>query len=310
MKISRQTKAKPRRQAFGEWRYWGLVLISPWLVGFVVFKLIPILSSLVLSLTDFYLLEPGKTQFVGLHNYMVALKDRDTRVVLYRTILLALSIIPVQIAASIFFAALLSHKNLLGKNLLRTLFFFPSIIPSVAFTFMWQGFVDPTSGWLNRMILDPLGLASLNHFYGREAGNSLFILSSLWAIGPGMLIIMGAMQAISPEIYEAAYVDGAGPFKRFFAIVLPLVTPAVFFTLILNLTAVFGGAIMLDRGFTLNSNLSSFDNLVYFTVFRMFKLGAATSLAWIFFIFVMALVITLFVTSKYWVYYPEAERHS
>ena len=309
MRSSRQTKAR-RRQAFGEWRYWGLVLISPWLVGFVVFKLIPILSSLVLSLTDFYLLEPGKTQFVGLHNYIVALKDTDTRVVLYRTILLALSIIPVQITASIFFAALLSQKNLLAKNMLRTLFFLPSIIPSVAFTFMWQGFVDPTSGWLNRMILDPLGLASLNHFYGREAGNSLFILSSLWTIGPGMLIIMGAMQATPPEIYEAAHVDGAGPFKRFFAITLPLVTPAVFFTLILNLTAVFGGAIMLDRGFTFNSNLSSFDDFVYFAVFRMFKLGAATSLAWIFFIFVMALVITLFATSKYWVYYPEPEQHS
>jgi len=310
MRSFRQTKIKPRRQAFGEWRYWGLVLISPWLIGFVLFKLIPILSSLVLSLTDFYLLEPGKTQFVGLHNYIVALKDRDTRVVLYRTILLALSIIPVQITASIFFAALLSHKNLLAKNMLRTLFFLPSIIPSVAFMFMWQGFVDPTSGWLNRMILDPLGLASLNHLYGREAGNSLFILSSFWTIGPGMLIIMGAMQAIPSEIYEAAHVDGAGPFKRFFAITLPLVTPAVFFTLILNLTAVFGGAIMLDRGFTFNSNLSSFDDIVYFAVFRMFKLGAATSLAWIFFIFVMALVITLFVTSKYWVYYPEAEQRS
>jgi ABC-type sugar transport system permease subunit len=310
MKSSRQSKPGLRRQAFGEWRYWGLVLISPWLIGFVLFKLIPILSSLVLSLTDFYLLEPGKTQFVGLHNYIVALKDRDTRVVLYRTILLALSIIPVQITASIFFSALLSHKNLLAKNTLRTLFFLPSIIPSVAFMFMWQGFVDPTSGWLNRMILDPLGLASLNHFYGREAGNSLFILSSFWTIGPGMLIIMGAMQAVPPEIYEAAHVDGAGAFKRFFAITLPLVTPAVFFTLILNLTAVFGGAIMLDRGFTFNSNLSSFDELVYFAVFRMFKLGAATSLAWIFFIFVMALVITLFATSKYWVYYPEAEQRS
>lgn len=310
MKLSRRAKAKPQRQAFGEWRYWGLVLISPWLIGFVVFKLIPILSSLVLSFTDFYLLEPGKTQFVGLHNYIVALKDRDTRVVLYRTILMALSVIPVQIAASLFFAGLLSHKNLLGKNLLRTLFFLPSIIPSVAFTFMWQGFVDPTSGWLNRIFLDPLGLAGLNHFYGREAGNSLFILSSLWTIGPGMLIIMGAMQAIPPEIYEAAHVDGAGLLKRFFAITLPLVSPAVFFTLILNLTAVFGGAIMLDRGYTFHSNFSSYDDFVYFAVFRMFKLGMATSLAWIFFIFVMALVITLFVTSKYWVYYPEAEQHA
>jgi len=111
MKSSQRVKARPQWQAFGEWRHWGLVLISPWLIGFVLFKLVPILSSLVLSLTDFYLLEPGKTQFVGLYNYSLALKDKDTLIVLYRTILLALSIIPVQIAASTFFAAVLSHKD-------------------------------------------------------------------------------------------------------------------------------------------------------------------------------------------------------
>ena len=268
----------------------------------------PILSSLVLSFTDFYLLEPAKTQFVGLYNYKLALKDENTLIVLYRTILLALTIIPLQIAASAFFAAILSHKDVWAKNTMRTLFFLPSIIPSVAFMFMWQGFVDPTSGWLNRLILNPLGLSSLNLFYGRNAGNSLFILSSLWTIGPGMLILMGAMQAIPQEIYEAAHVDGAGVIRRFFSMTVPLITPALFFTLILNLTAVFGGALMLDRGYTLNSSLSSFDEFVYFALFRMFKLGTATSLAWIFFVFAMAVVITLFVTSKYWVYYPEQEQ--
>ncbi len=310
MKSMQRVKARPQRQAFGEWRHWGLVLISPWLIGFVLFKFVPILSSLVLSLTDFYLLEPGKTQFVGLYNYGIALKDKDTLIVLYRTILLALSIIPLQIAASTFFAAVLSHKDLWAKNIMRTLFFLPSIIPSVAFMFMWQGFVDPTSGWLNHILLDPLGLSRLNLFYGYNSGNSLFILSSLWTIGPGMLILMGAMQAIPQEIYEAAHVDGAGIIRRFFSMTVPLITPAIFFTLILNLTAVFGGAVMLDRGFTFNSSLSSFDDFVYFALFRMFKLGVASSLAWIFFVFAMAVVITLFVTSKYWVYYPEQEQRS
>jgi len=308
MRFSRQQKVKPQRQAFGEWRHWGLVLISPWLVGFILFKLVPILASLALSLTNFYMLEPGKTQFIGLENYVSALHDDNTTTALYRTILLALSIIPVQIVASIFFAALLSQKDLLAKNLLRTLFFLPSVIPSVAFMFMWEGFVNPDTGWLNHLILDPLGLASLNRFSG-GSGDSLFIFSSLWTIGPGMFILMGSMQGIAPEIYEAAYVDGAGVFRRFFSITLPLITPAIFFTLILNLTGVFGGAIMLDRGFTFDTNLSDYDSLVYFTLFGLFKLGAATSLAWIFFVFVMILVIALFVTSKYWVYYPEVEQH-
>ncbi len=276
----------------------------------MLFKLIPILASLVLSLTNFYLLEPKQTQFVGLQNYIQAFHDADMYTVLNRTVMLALFIIPVQLIASIVIAALLSNKRLLAKNMMRTLFFLPSIIPSVAFMFMWQGFVNPTSGWLNRLLLNPLGLESLNQLYGRNAGQSLFILSSLWTIGPGMLILMGAMQGIPQEIYEAAQVDGAGPLRRFFSLTIPLVTPAIFFTLILNLTAIFGGAIMLDRGYTFDSNLSSYDNFIYFTLFRVFKLGAATSLAWIFFIFVMAIVITLFITSKYWVYYPEPERRA
>src|SRR5689334_1600899 len=118
MRSPQPVKARSQRQSFGEWRHWGLLFISPWLIGFVLFKFVPIVSSLVLSLTDFYLLEPGKTQFVGLYNYKLALKDKDTLIVLYHTILLALSIIPLQISASTFFAAVLSHKDLWAKNMM------------------------------------------------------------------------------------------------------------------------------------------------------------------------------------------------
>ena len=102
--------------------------------------------------------------------------------------------------------------------------------------------------------------------------------------------------------------DGAGWLRRFFAITLPLITPAVFFTIILNLTAVFGGTILLDRGYRFNSDLSSYDGYIHTVLFRTFKLGAASSLAWTFFIFVMVIILALFLTSKYWVYYPDAER--
>ncbi len=305
-----QKSKKNARQYFGEWRHWGLLLISPWLAGFFLLKFFPILASLALSLTNFYLLEPQKTEFVGLQYYIQFLHDPDMYTVLNRTIMLALAIIPVQLVSSVCIAALLSNRRLLAKNTMRTLFFLPSVIPSAAFIFMWQGFFNPASGWLNRLFLNPLGLAGLNHLSGRGAGNSLFILTSLWTIGPGMLILMGSMQGIAPELYEAAQVDGAGRFRRFFSITLPLITPAIFFTLILNLTAVFGGAVMMDRGYNFDSNLSSYDSYIYFYLFRVFKLGAATSLAWIFLIFTMAIVITLFITSKYWVYYPDPEKRA
>jgi len=172
---------------------------------------------------------------------------------------------------------------------------------------MWQGYVNPATGWLNRLILDPLGLASLNHFYARGASQPLFILSSLWTIGPGILIMMGAMQGISSEIYESALMDGAGRLTRFFKITIPLITPAIFFSLVLNLTAVFGGAILLDRGNRWRADFSSYDGYINYVLFDMFKLGYASSLAWIFFVFMMILVLILFGTSRRWVYFPDRE---
>jgi multiple sugar transport system permease protein len=118
---------------------------------------------------------------------------------------------------------------------------------------------------------------------------------------------MGAIQGVPTELLEAAEIDGAGRFRRWTAITLPLITPAIFFTLILNITAIFSGALILDRGFSHNSNLSSYDHYIYFVLFRVFKLGVASSLAWVFFVFVMIVVVILFGTSKRWVYFPETE---
>ena len=288
-------------------RLWGLLLISPWLIGLLLFKLAPLLATLGISFTDFFLLTPDKMSFVGLKNYIDMFKDPNLWSAFLGTFKLALIVIPLQTVAAILLAALLSDVKLRMKDTLRVLFFLPSIIPSAAAVFMWQGFVNPKSGWLNPLLLNPLGLAKYVHFTSRGSTPSLLILSTLWSIGPGFMIIMGAIQGIPSEVFEAALVDGANRLQRFFSITLPMATPAIFFTLILNLTAVFGGAILLDRGYSFNSNLSSVDNYLYFILFNTFRLGAAASLAWIFFIFLLVLVLVLFATSKRWVYFPDQE---
>ena len=289
----------------------GLMLISPWLLGLLLFKLAPIIASFVFSFTDFHLLNPDQIQFTGLQNYRIILRDDQAATALWQTLKLALVIIPVQTFASIFAAALLSSQKLMAKNTMRLLFFLPSIIPAFSAALMWQGFVNPSTGWLNRLILSPLGLEALNHFSSRGGGGgasqTLFIISSLWTIGPGILIMMGSMQGISNEIYEAAHIDGADRFTRFFKITIPLITPAIFFSLVLNLTAVFGGAILLDRGSRWRNDFSSYDGYVNFVLFDMFKLGYASSLAWIFFVVVLIIVLILFGTSKRWVYFPDRE---
>ena len=246
----------------------GLLLISPWLIGFLLFKLLPILASFGISFSNFYMLTPEETEFIGLENYFRLFDDAHVGYVLFETLAAAFATVPLQLFASIGLAALLNSPRLKGGMALRTFFFFPSIIPSVAVLFMWFGFVDPATGWLNRLILEPLGLTGFNDVYSEGAMALLFAISSLWAIGPGMLIMLGAMQSLSPEVHEAARVDGAGPFVRFISITLPLISPAIFFALVIDLIAVFGGVVLLDRGNVFSGSASPFDGYVSYMMFN------------------------------------------
>ena len=289
-------------------RLFGLLLISPWLLGFLLFKLLPILASLGISFTDFYMLAPVETQFIGLANYARLFQDRAVGYVLFASLGMALFTVPLQIGASILLASVLSSPRLKNKTLLRTLFFLPSIIPSVAVLFMWQGFIDPTTGWLNRLFLAPLGLTGFDNVYTEGVRGLLMAINSLWSIGPGMLIILAALQSLPKEVEESARIDGAGPLLRFFSITLPLISPAMFFSLVINLVAAFGGVILLDRGNVFSGSNSPYDALVSEVMFGDFELGYASSLAWLFFLVVMVVIIFLFATSRRWVYYPDQER--
>ncbi|MCA9948817.1 MAG: sugar ABC transporter permease [Anaerolineales bacterium] len=303
-------KITKKRQSRYRLRYdktTGLLLISPWLIGFVLFKLLPILASLALSFTDFHMLKPAETSFIGLANYGRLLHDEAIGYLIAFTLSSAIRTIPLQLAASIFLAALLSNPRLKAKTTARTLFFLPSIIPGVAIAFMWFGFMDPATGWLNRFILPVLGLDGFNDVYSDAAVAFLYGINSLWAIGPGMLIMLAAMQSISPEIQEAARVDGAGPLVRFFRITLPIITPAIFFTLIINLIAVFGGVILLDRGNTFSGGGAPFDQYITHVMFNEWDLGYASGLAWFFFVIVLVVIIALFTSSRRWVYFPDKE---
>ncbi len=302
------THKKRRKSLLRYDRRFGLLLISPWLLGLLVFKLLPILASLGISFTDFHMLNPDEIQFIGLDNYARLFDDQAVGYVLFETLAMAISTIPLQLGASIFLAVLLNSERLRASTALRTLFFFPSIIPSVAVLFMWFGFVDPTTGWLNRLILAPLGLTGFNDVYSDGAMALLFAISSLWSIGPGMLIMLGALRGVSPEVHEAARVDGAGPFVRFFYVTIPLISPAIFFALVINLIAVFGGVVLLDRGNIFSGSISPYDGYITYMMFSQYDLGYASSLAWILFILVMMIVVFLFSSSRRWVYFPDQQK--
>jgi len=286
---------------------YGVLLISPWILGLLLFKLLPILASFGISFTDFQLLTPEQTRFTGLENYIRLFHDQGVGYVLFETIALGISTIPLQLVASILLASWLSNPRLKAGTMMRTLFFLPSIIPGVAIFFMWIGFADPATGWLNKLILQPLGLTGFNNLYSDGAVALLFSLSSLWSVGPGMLIMLGALQGLPPEIEEAARVDGAGPLVRFFYITLPLISPAIFFAIVINMIAIFGGVILLDRGNVFSGSFSPYDGYVSYVLFERHDLGYAASLAWFFFFIVMIVVYALFSSARRWVYYPDRD---
>ncbi|HEX7586903.1 MAG TPA: sugar ABC transporter permease [Anaerolineae bacterium] len=286
----------------------GLIFISPWLFGLVLLKLLPILASLVLSFTDFNMLRPDETRFVGLVNYLQIFRDQEAGFNFFSTLAQALMSVPLQLFASLGLAALLNSERLEHKTLLRTLFFLPSIVPAAAIFSIWAGFLDPSTGWLNRLILQPLGWPTFLGIRSEAAANLFLTISALWSIGPGLLIMLGAMQGVPHELYEAARVDGAGPVWRFIRITVPMISPAIFFSLVIDLISVFGGVALLDRGNPFSGSASAFDGYIYQVMFHSNQLGYAASLAWLFFVLMLIVTLVLFRTSSRWVFYAEEEK--
>ncbi len=286
---------------------WGLLFISPWIIGFLLFKVFPIATSLLLSLTNFVVLHREDVHFIGLGNYLRVIADGNVWSAFFANLYVIVVGIPIQICCSIFFASLLANPRLKARGLFRILFFLPCIIPGAALIQILSGFFDSYNGWWNILVLKPLGMPTINGAFS-PAGREMYMwFMILWSVGPGFLIILNAMQSIPQEYYEAARVDGAGPMSRFINVTLPMISPAIFFSLIINLLAAFGGLSLIDFGTGGAAGLSAIDQYVYGIMFRDFELGYAVSIAWLFFIFTMAITIFLFRTSSRWVYFAGGE---
>jgi multiple sugar transport system permease protein len=283
----------------------GLMFLSPWILGFILFKLFPILAALAFSFTNYHMLNAEETRFIGLANYAEFLTDFGAWASLAGSLSYFLLTVPLELLIALALAAILSSERLHLKGFLRSLIFMPSIIPAAAILFIWFGLTAPQSGWLNRLIMEPLGLPPVDP----NSFNSLIIMMALWSIGPGFLIMYGAIQNVPKEIREAARVDGAGPLMSFISITLPIISPAVFFSLVINLTSAFGGSILLDRGYLFSQSLSPMDGYINFVMFTKADLGYATTLAWIMFAMTMTVTIFLFRSAQRWVYFPEEAGH-
>jgi multiple sugar transport system permease protein len=201
-------------------------------------------------------------------------------------------------------AVFFSSARLRNKPLLRALVIMPSIIPAFAVFQIISGLTDPLSGWLPSLVLEPLHLPpSTDLFF------LLPLVLALWSIGPSFLILLGAVQSVPLEIYEAARVDGAGPLTRLGYITLPMISPAILFCLVINITNAFGGVVLLDRGAPYSQSLSPMENYINYQMFSLSNLGYASALAWLMLAVVITIVLAVFYSARYWVYFPEEGAH-
>lgn len=283
---------------------WGYFFVSPWILGLTIFIAGPILGSLYLSFTKYDILSPP--QWVGLENFRRAFfEDPLFWWSLSRSFYYAAAVVPLGLLGSLALALLL-NQGLKGTNLFRTTFFLPHLTPAVALSIIWLWLLNPKLGPINAA-LRPLGLGDFPWFTDQATVIPSFILLSLWTNvgGSGMLILLAGLQGVPQELYEAAEVDGAGRWMRFLHVTLPMITPTIFFNLVLGIIGalqVFTVAFVATQGGP--SYGSWFYNLhVYKQAFDYQRYGYGAALAWIFLIIVLLITVLNFALSKKWVFY-------
>lgn len=278
----------------------GYLIISPWLIGFLVFTLGPMVASLVLTFTKYDLISPP--QWAGLGNFSRLFRDRLIPIVGYNTAYYVVASVVPRLVLALLMALLLDQK-VRGIGFFRAAYYMPSIVPAVANVVIWMWLMQPELGLLNS-ILRHLGLPGSPWLYHPSTSKLSLALMSLWYFGSQMLVFLAALQGVPTELYEAARVDGAGSLARFFRITVPLITPAIFFNLVVSVIdalQVFTLPFIATGGGPANSTRMAV-MYVYEQAFSNQRMGYASLVAWLLFLVVIVFTLIQFRYSR-WVYY-------
>ena len=282
----------------------GFIYISPWLLGFLAFTAFPFLASFYLSFTDYTVV--SQPRFAGFANYVEALSGDDLFWgSLRRTFTYAVVGVPLGILGSLA-CALLLNQGLKGTTLFRVLFFLPSLTPLVALALLWQWIFQPDFGVLN-FLLAKVGIDGPGWLSSIEWALPSLIIMALWGtVGGGqMVIFLAGLQGVPQELYEAVEIDGGGPWFKFRHVTLPMISPTMFFNLILGVIGalrVFTVAYVSTEGGPAYATWFYILHL-YTQAFKYFNMGYASALAWIFFIILIAFTYLQVRASRHWVFY-------
>jgi multiple sugar transport system permease protein len=289
----------------------GLAFISPWLIGFAFLTLYPTIASLYYSFTDFKILQAPR--WVGFSNYTQMFNDPLFWKSLWNTFYITLIGTPLSVVVALGIAMLLNIKGIFGLGAFRTIFFLPVIFPAVAASILWLWLLNPPYGLVNQL-LGMIGIHGPGWFYDAAWAKNGIILITTWAAGDVIIIYLGALQGVPRTLYEAAEVDGAGPWVRFRHVTIPMISPAILFNLITQGIAAFQSfdkAYVVSQGIGINgaavggtqNSLLFYGLNLYNAAFRYFKMGYASALAWFLLVVILLATFALLRLSRNRVYY-------
>jgi multiple sugar transport system permease protein len=297
-------------------RRWGLLFISPFLLGFAVFTIYPVCASLYYSFCEYDVLSPPR--FVGAENYREMLSDERFAKGLWNTLSFTFFAVPVTMTTALLLAFLLNLK-LKGQALYRTIFFLPSIVPLIASSVLWLWLLNSDYGVINSS-LRPV-LAVLNDLLGLQGAHRLeppgwltdpscakpaLVLMAAWGVGGNMILYLAALGDVPRHLYEAAELDGAGPWDRARHITLPMISPVLFFTLVMGLISsfqYFAQPLVMWPGGAPGDSALFYALYLFQNAFLYLRMGYASAQAWLLFLVIVATTLLVFRSTRRFIFY-------
>jgi len=300
MHLSLRMKMTPsRREAL-----WAYGFISPWIVGFLIFTIGPMIVSFVLAFTRYNVISPA--QWVGLSNYSKILSGDP---LFWQSLKVTFVYAGLSLAPGLVLGlglAILLNTDVPGISLWRTIYYLPSIISGVAVAILWGFVLNPRFGVVN-WLLSLMGIKGPGWLSSTRWALPALAIMSLWGVGGGMILYLSALQSIPTPLYDAAKVDGANAWHRFWYVTLPMISPVIFYNLVMGTIGTFQyftSVYVLTAGSGSPANATLFYNLyLYNNAFRYNQMGYASGLAWLLFLIVLFFTLLIFRSSAAWVYY-------
>lgn len=283
----------------------GYLFAAPWLVGFFVFTFGPFFSSIWYSFNQWDMVTPAK--FIGLRNYTQIFNNDifwQSVSVTFRYMLLSL---PAGLVLALFLAILVNKQNPI-MMFFRGVFFLPSVTSGVAIAILWRWLFNPEFGLIN-YLLSLVGIKGPGWLVSQGWALPAIAIMSLWGVGSTMLIYLAGLQSVPQQLYEAAEIDGAGHWQRFISVTLPMMSPTIFFTLVMGMIGVlqaFTQAYVMTGG---GPNFATYFYVLnlYQEAFIKFRMGYASAMAWLLFVVVLLITLLQFKLAGRWVYYESGE---